>query len=181
MGKIFRSNVRKISANKFREAALDDGKVIKGEKLKKYVEKITQGGITETALEKKLRDSGLIGSRYGQRKRLMGVITEREKVSKEKPRVSRSLMALDTSGIPEELTARQAKSIRNIERAQQDYIAGQPQPEPRAGRRISALGGGQSGLAGQAGNLNHPNPLTNPLPPPRNIGGSGRPFIPLQR
>lgn len=172
-----------MSVNKFnKEVKLKiDGEfqTLKGGTLKKYIAGAVKGGRTITSMEEKLIKSGMQGMQWEKRKEIMKVLKEKigaYKKPQAKPVVRKSLRALDTSGVLD-VTNRAANTMSSIRSVQPQNNISNNLPE----RRVSALDGAQSGLAGQAGNLNRPNPLANSLPPSGNIGGGGRPLTPLQR
>jgi hypothetical protein len=82
MGKIFASDINKISSSAFGSAKID-GKTLTGRELKEHVKKMAQGGVTSSSIERKLKESGLSGNQIRKRQSIMSVISGANPITKE--------------------------------------------------------------------------------------------------
>jgi hypothetical protein len=85
MGKIFASDINKISSSAFGSAKID-GKTLTGRELKEHVKKMAQGGVTSSSIERKLKESGLSGNQIRKRQTIMSVVGGSRPVTREQKR-----------------------------------------------------------------------------------------------
>lgn len=73
MSKIYRGDVKKISASKFGQANID-GEIHRNTSIKKKVMELVKGGKRKDTIQKKLKKMGLRGAQEGQRKRIISTL-----------------------------------------------------------------------------------------------------------